>query len=149
MDGWMNGFTRCKRVVAQSTRLVLRCETLNIHFKIRLGEIGNFPFKESSNVLSFAFARIKPRMMSGRLFRCSCATIFAALLILCALSKTGFSTNIKEKVHRKFTPADKTNSGRRRYETIFYKYVHQIISNFLFWQSLDANYMTLSSHNVT
>ena len=52
----MNGFTRCKRVVAQSTRLVLRCETLNIHFKIRLGEIGNFPFKESSNVLSFAFA---------------------------------------------------------------------------------------------
>ncbi|XP_015759665.1 PREDICTED: gamma-glutamyltranspeptidase 1-like [Acropora digitifera] len=52
-------------------------------------------------------------MMSGRLFRCSCATIFAALLILCALSKTGFSTNIKEKVHKKLTPADKTNSGRR------------------------------------
>ena len=147
----MNGFTRCKRVVAQSTRLVLRCETLNIHFKIRLREIGNFPFKESLNVFSFAlkFATIKPRMMSGCLFRCSCATIFAALLILCALSKTGFSTNIKEKVHRKLTPADKTNSGRRRYETIFYKYVHQIISNFLFWQSLDANYMTLSSQNVT
>jgi len=109
----MDVCTRCKRVVAQSTRLVLRCETLNIHFKIRLGEIGKFPFKESSNVFSFAFPTIKPRMMSGRLFRCSCATIFAALLILCALSKTGFSANIKGKVHKKLTSADKTNSGRR------------------------------------